>query len=416
MSSKIAKIIFSLPISLLLIAITVINIRLHHSPETKVIGNDTINYELLKELHALKHALDNGADASMQKIYPEGYLFMNSIYALAWCTFMDSLSPGSVLLKEGYKEIEKSWSKINSETGRAPFDKELSIPFGAFYTGWSNYVLGRKLKLESPKARKEAGIVIFKNNCKSIATALQQRTYPASYYGMAWPADATVCIASLSLHDQLFPAQYTEVINRWLNDVKSKTENHGLIPHAVDPSSGKGIGSARGCSQSLMLIFLKDIDADFAAQQFKLYKTNFVDTLLGLSSIREYAKNESGMGDVDSGPVLFNQGSVATIVGAHTLQLYGENELAQELQSIIRAFSFPINYGDRKTHLFGLLPMADAFIAWGHSNYKTGIVHKPNFTAFHLYSTLLFVLLSLFLWVLIRSRKPSSKKSLSIPW
>lgn len=416
MLNHILRLLFVLPIIILLVGVVTVNIRLNYIPPIEVVKGDTLNTDLLKELRGLKSTLYEGADIDMQKIYPEGYLFINALYGLAWCNFLETTkSKPSIYFKEGHDEIQNAWNKINSEIGRAPFNQELSLAFGAFYTGWSTYVLGKKLKIEQPTNRNEIDVALFKQQCERIDSAIHEKIYPVSYYGAAWPADAVVCIAALSLHDQIFPAKYNSSIKNWVTKVKATLDPYGLIPHAVDPLNNEPIETARGSSQSLMLIFLKDIDQEFASQQFKIYQANFLDSKLGVSGIREYPKDDDGFGDIDSGPVIFELGSASTIVGMYTLHLYGEHKAAAEIRSMIEAFGFPFQNEESKEYLFGLLPMADAFIAWGHSTTGTKSF-DTDFTNFKQYSLVIVLILILMLWFLFKPKRASSAKSLHIPW
>jgi hypothetical protein len=393
-----------------------INIRLHYSPTISRIGNDTINHDVVKLLRGLKNAATKNADVDMQNLYPEGYVFFNALYGLAWCNFLEHLNTQAeqIYYDEGRTEIQNCWNKINSTTGHTAFNEELPLAYGAFYTGWSSYLLGKKLSIEQPLDRDENEIIQFKRDCERIHAALQERIYPVSYYGGAWPADVVVCVASLSLHDKLFPVKYTNSIAAWLGKVKTKLDSHGLIPHAVHPLDYTPTENARGSSQSLMLIFLKDINADFARQQFQLYKNIFVDNKLGLTGIREYPKDEFGIGDVDSGPVVLQLGTAATIVGMHTMHLYKENNIATDLRNMIEGVGFPLELNERKIYLFGLLPMADAFIVWGHSALAVNEI-ETSFAEFHLYSSIAGLIFASLLWLFLR-RKPSSGGFLHIPW
>jgi hypothetical protein len=75
----------------------------------------------------------------------------------------------------------------------------------------------------------------------------------------------------------------------------------------------------------------------------------------------------------------------------------------------------PFQKDESKTYLFGLLPIADAFIAWGHSamDMKSS---ETSFTSFHIYSLVLILILSALLWFLFKPKKPSSEGSLHVPW
>jgi len=316
-----------------------------------------------------------------------------------------------------FRSITTAYSKINSGIGRAPFDPILPIPYGAFYMGWSSYVLGRKLSLEPVAQRSKSEVKLFNYQCKVIASALKAHFYPASYRGHAWPADAFVCLASLSLHDKLFATQYSHAIADWVFHAKANVDSVGLIPHAVYASSGRPLQSSRGSSLSLMLIFLKSIDKDFALQQFKLYQKYFVDTRLGLQGIREYRSGDYGIGDVDSGPVIFQMGASATIVGMGTNALYDEHKTSSTIRNSVEAFGLPIeNSREEKCYLFGALPIADGFIAWAHSFDRPPSTNDSSFIVFHLYSSGAVILLLLLIWYIWKPKKPSSVKSLHVPW
>ncbi len=397
-------ILFSLPIVVLLVGIIYVNIRIDYPPQVETIGCNLINDDLLKELKGLKQALQADADIDMQKVYPEGYVFINALYGLAWCNFLTNKNKQDTYFNEGHVEIQQSWDKINSEFGRSSFDENLPLPYGAFYTGWSTYLLGKKLGIEQAKDRKLNEVNLFQQQCELINSSISKNIFPSSYPGGAWPADPVICIAALSLHDRLFEAKYRSAIKAWLAKVKTKLDGHGLIPHSVNHLNNEPTETARGSSQSLMLIFFKDIDAKFARGQFKLYTANFLDKKLGLTGIREYPKDDYGIGDIDSGPVIFGLGAAATIVGMQTLYLYEEQRATSEIHSMIETFGFPYQNDESKTYLFGLLPMADAFIAWGHStmNMKS---FEANFTAFHIYSLILALVLGFMLWFLFKRKK-----------
>lgn len=387
----------------IMIIIVIVNVRLGFQPEVMIDQGDTIQYELVKELRGLKRAIYNNADLEMQNIYPEGYVFLNAVYALAWTSFLRNVEHNSYF-DEGYAEIQKAWLKIYSVEGRSQFSEDLLLPYGSFYNGWSSYVLGSKLRLEGAARRRDQEVQLFKQQCNSMADAVQRETYPSSYHGGAWPADVMLCVASLSLHDQLFEPQYKDVIEKWLSEVNKRLDSNGVIPHSVHPASGKPKENARGSSMALMLIFLHDIDLQFAQGQFRLFKENFLDTIMGLTGIREYPKGYAGSGDVDSGPVIFGFGGAATIVGMQTLSLYGDHSSGLRIRNAVEALAFPAQKEDHKQYLFGALPMVDAFIAWSHSRMKTP-TQTPSFVHFHLYSMVLFALLSILFWMLALKQK-----------
>lgn len=156
---------------------------------------------------------------------------------------------------------------------------------------------------------------------------------------------------------------------------------------------------------ALMLIFLRDIDFQFAQDQFRLFNKNFVDSQFGLTGIREYATGQSGNGDIDSGPVILGFGGAATIVGMQTLSLYGEDESGLKVRNAVEAFGIPIQREAHKQYLGGKLPIADAFIAWGHSRMKNKITHRPLFLRLHIISLLVVALISVLFWKIISNQQ-----------
>lgn len=369
-----------------------INISLYYQPEIKEVEGSEVNYDVLLQLRHIKKEIDGGAASEMQQIYPEGFVFLHSLYALTWSDFLTDINPNSSLFEEGFKEITRSCESVNSEEGRYAFSPYQPLEYGAFYVGWNTYLLGRKLKLSMNNAR---DVTDFKRGCKQIAEFIRtsETPYASSYPELAWPADMVVCVAALSLHDKIFEPSYRKVIDLWLMKIKSRLDANGLIPHGVDWRSGNSQAGARGSSLSLMLIFLHDIDQSFSRKQFEIYNTLFVASRFGLPCIDEYPQGEWGMGDIDSGPVILGAGGAASIVGMRTLAIWSEEEKAIGIRNGIEAFGLAFKNENEKSYLFGTLPIADAFITWAHSGIKPARQDSPSVMVFHVYSAFIVITL-----------------------
>ena len=405
------RIALASPFIILVVMVSFINVRLFIGPPTS-----SPNARLLKELRSLKEELNAGADVKMQELYPEGYVFINALYGLSWCNYLRAVSPDATTYAEGHTEIASALKRIQSSAARSRFTKYLRPEYGAFYQGWSNYLLAQKLAIEPVADRDTAEVKSYLVTCDSIASAISDKTYPPSYGGAAWPADVLLCVASLAKHDKLFESKFTSTIKHWTDKVKARLDSSGMIPHGVSPANGSVLEAARGSSQTLMLIFLKDIDPDFAHQQYQLFRDRFIDTTLGLTGIREYSRGHSGFGDVDSGPVVLGYGASATIVGMSTLSVYGDLGNTARLSMLVDSFGLVFENASQRFYLMGILPIADAFIAWGHSLKIENAPEDVSFTTFHLYSVLLLGVLILFVWILIKKDKHDSANVLTIPW
>ena len=394
------KIIVAAPFIVLCALILLINTRLLFGPSTT-----PSSIRLLKELRSLKSEINNGADVNMQQLYPEGFVFLNALYGLAWCNFANASKESESLYAEAHTQIQLSWERIDSPLGRSNFTRELSPEYGAFYLGWNNYLLAKKLLLEPASNRSPSELIKYQATSDSIAAALTNHTYPVSYYGAAWPADVVVCMASLAAYDKLIDDRYHPLILNWVSQVKARYDDHGMIPHMVVPGTGQPDGSARGSCQSLMLILLREIDNGIGEQQFQSFKSNFLAARFGLTGVREFPVGHWKYGDVDSGPVVLGFGAASTIVGATALSVYGDYENASRISQFIEAAGVPIETTENRYYLFGTLPIADAFITWGHSLTLNTQEVEASFVRFHIYSMLALIPLLLFTWILVRPGK-----------
>ncbi|GAA5042805.1 hypothetical protein GCM10011506_45690 [Marivirga lumbricoides] len=379
-----------------------INLKLHSENYSK----QEVENDIVLQLNFLEDELKSHDLAGrMQQIFPEGNVFINALYGLSWCE-LALASPGNTkLTNKALNEALFAYNSIDSDKTRLTFPNYLNPENGIFYDGWRNYLLSKILLLKTSFENKEKYLAQYKTQSNLIATALEESKTPylQSYAGHSWPADMFVAMASLSHYQKVFDETYAPLIKRWLTEVKNNLDTKtGLIPHKVDFQSAHTIEGARGCSIGLILRMLGEIDYGFAEDQFKIADSLFIETTFGLPSMREYPVGEFGLGDIDSGPVIFGVGFSGTIVMIGTLAMYGEANLAEQQYKTIHAFGFDKVRNDQKKYLFGILPMADAFIAWGRAtmlNYYQNVKHNKGswYFSFHLYS-LLFCLL---IWLLL---------------
>ena len=339
-----------------------INYRLYYEPSQVMKDRDTINNDALSQLRYLRDALEQGADVKMQGWYPEGYMFFNTMYGLAWCDFAASLDKRSILYAEAHVEAQRACNNVYSEAGRAVFDQSMSLPYGAFYSGWSSYLLGKKLSIELPSKRDSSELKLFHTSCENISKAVSDNPFPESYYGSSWPVDAMLCVAALSLHDKLFHPDYQPVIDQWWQKVNLHLDPSGLIPHKVHPTTGAPLENARGSSQSLMQCFLPEIVSGHHG--FETYRKLFLNDFAGLYGVLEYPRGTTGEGDVDSGPIIMGMGGAATIVGIRAMYANGDFENYHTLRNSTEALAFPLKNEGRKKYLLGKLPIVDAFLVW----------------------------------------------------
>lgn len=354
--------------------ITWININLYfedYSPDEK-------RADIIRQLNFLESDLKNNQlGIQMQGIFPEGYVFINALYGLSWCELgLSDINKNAKLRERAIHEALYAYDEINSEKANWTFDEDLIPKYGIFYCGWKNYLLSKILSIDTTFQGYELYINEFKSQCNSIvhALAISKSPFLQSYKDQSWPADMFVAVASLCNHDKIFKPKYKNEIEAWLQNVMNRLDPvTQLIPHKVSSETGETVQGARGCSLSLILRMLAEINSGFAKEQFKIFNDKFVSTTFGLPSLREYPTGQHGFGDVDSGPVIFGVGFSGTIVMIGTFYKMDSGYFAERQYKTINAFGFGRVTGDQKKYLFGKLPIADAFIAWGRA---TGILYQ----------------------------------------
>jgi len=103
------------------IVLIYINYALLHGATCKETENGLENTEVIYLLNHIKTKLDEGAADEMQSIYPEGFVFLYSLYGLSWASVGQTLKPNSQLHQKAIQEIEIALANIHSENGKTPF-------------------------------------------------------------------------------------------------------------------------------------------------------------------------------------------------------------------------------------------------------------------------------------------------------
>jgi hypothetical protein len=344
---------------LLSVVLLVVNARLYTGSKTD---------DVPAQLHFIRSALDAGAGGAMQGYFPEGYFFSHVLYGLAWV----NVGLGDAGFQtEALREARWALAQLESSEGRAPFSPALNPPYGVFYNGWTNGLRGGILKLQPSDTHDPEEVTAFEETTAALAAAFNASDTPflQAYLGQAWPVDSTVAVASLHLHDVLFPPLYSETIQRWLSAAKAHPDPAtGLLPHRVDAVTGAMLEGARASSQSVISRFLPEIDPVWGRDQYRRFRDTFVTTIGGIPGVLEYPVGVNGFGDVDSGPLLAGVSLSATVVTVASARVERDAALYEPLLDVGEVLGLPVTLGDSKRYAFGALPVGDAFLAWAKSS------------------------------------------------
>ncbi|MCE7991871.1 MAG: hypothetical protein HEP71_07820 [Roseivirga sp.] len=360
--------------------------------------------DIVLQLNFLEKKLkEDDLGKNMQSIFPEGYVFIYALYGLTWAELAaNELNQAAELQLRAVNEALYAYQSVDSGTGQGVFQKSLSPEYGIYYSGWRNYLLAKLLSIPGDHKEITRYKSLFKRRCDEIAQAFRKHKSPylSSYSDQSWPADSFLAIASLAIHDQLFGPVYKNDIADWLQKVKQRLDSDtNMLAHKTHPESGSVLETPRGGSMALMLRLLAEIDTELARSQYALFKQHFVSTALGLPMVREYPKGSFGLGDIDSGPVILGTGFAGTIVSIGTFKVFGEAERAHRQYSTVTAFGLARTDEVAKSYLLGMLPMADAFIAWSRTAPTLIDSEEPDNSgslwrfSFHLKSLLILILL-----------------------
>ena len=377
-------------------AIISLNYRLYNRVKIVEDEQGKVNIAVVKQLHFLQNEIANGMAVRQQELFPEGLIFVHTNYALAWVDVLKTIKPNTDLYNNGRNEVLKSIEILNEGTTKNIFSANLKPENGVFYNGWKAYVEGKYLELEGlglgdwgleirhsgahkgiVQAENVAVLQDYKTTCAALATAFQTRLndtianniFLESYAGGIWTCDNVVAIAALKRFahlekDEKIAQSIDKLVKNWTAKLKSAYATR-LTSHTINIHTGLEQEEARGCSQSLILCFLPELDSVFARKHYDIYIKNYKDSHFGLPFFREYAKNmPQGEGDVDSGPVVWQVGAVASLMAQKAAKLNGDYATANALRNESECFGFAYANANDKYYLCGKIPIADCFLAW----------------------------------------------------
>jgi hypothetical protein len=177
------------------------------------------------------------------------------------------------------------------------------------------------------------------------------------YPGECYPADMLWAVAAIQRAARLDGAQHDELANRLLKSFEGRLKTaDGLPGFQADSRSGRLMQGARGCANSGIVLFAFELDPKVAGQWYGDYEKNFwKDTgwVVGFTEMPRDA--HSDFEDVDSGPVFFQIGSVASAFGIGAAKTAGRIDHAAPLTLEVVAASWPTPFGFLVPGLMGRL-------------------------------------------------------------
>lgn len=294
--------------------------------------------------------------ARMQELFPEGEFFTWALTGLA----AGSLARQGIDREEHLALLDEAITRTGRPEVAHRFGSHPEpLRHGAFFHGWRLLLLTEQAALTGDPAHRAE----MSDQAEAVVSTLAETPFPTSYPGEAWPCDVVVALAAAHRADAVSPVpRLAETTELWFAAAREHRDpDTGLLVHRV------GEHRARATSQSIIQVFLPDVDAELAGREWPRFKEHFLTRELGLVGIREHAHGVDGVSDVDSGPLVAGVSLSASAVTLAAARRNGDLELATVLDREAELFGVPLPLPGGRASALGLLPVGDAFLAWARS-------------------------------------------------
>lgn len=308
------------------------------------------NRSIKNQINYLSQILDKGYDDKLQRRFPEGKLFSNSLLALSTIEYCDTNGKAH----EKYARIvDNCIKRIQSKNALGIFNPNMEPKYGMFFNGWSNYVYSTYKKSSLFNfSRIQSSVIEQSDIIESRLASTQNDSLRLldTYAESNWPADNLIGIISLS---------DDELKENWIKTIlETAKHKSGLIHH-----TGSNPSKIRGSSSAMITFCLSEAKYSNIEEYSSQFANLFADSYLGVQLIKENEDGSNNM-DVDSGPVIFGYGSSATIMNIKTQASLG-NSSSKYTYALMNLISLPVNIFKKKYHILKKEPMLDLFMLWG---------------------------------------------------
>lgn len=183
---------------------------------------------------------------------------------------------------------------------------------------------------------------------KGLAAELERAKYHVldDYPGECWPNDVLWSVAAIQRAAALEGTNQAALAKGLMGALDGPLSVDGLPAYKVDKDTAQVFERPRGCGNSGILSFAAELDAPTAARWYREHEKKFWKQNLWLAGFREWpAGTRDIYGDVDSGPVAFEFGSVASAFGIGAAKASGRMDHAATLTLEAVACSWPTPFG-----------------------------------------------------------------------
>lgn len=184
---------------------------------------------------------------------------------------------------------------------------------------------------------------------QALADELMRAPYPLrdDYPGECYPVDVLWSVAAIQRAARLEGTQHDELAKKLIAALDGPIKTAQDLPaYQIDAPTGHRLQEARGCGNSGLLLFAPELDAPTARRWYDAYEKHFWKNNGWIAGFTELPRGtRTDFMDVDSGPVLFELGSVASAFGIGAAKRAGRLAHAAPLTWEAVACSWPTPLG-----------------------------------------------------------------------
>lgn len=152
-----------------------------------------------------------------------------------------------------------------------------------------------------------------------------------TYPGERYPVDNAVALAGLAWHSRATGRDDAALLAGWARDFPRFLDaDSGLLVQSVD-ASGRPVDAPRGSGTFFAAWFLAPVIPDLSRELWRGARAAQYRETLGFGTMREYPAGVFGLGDIDSGPVIFGQGVSATGFAIGVARAHGDERAYRRL-------------------------------------------------------------------------------------
>jgi len=190
-------------------------------------------------------------------------------------------------------------------------------------------------------ASHDALIAAYERRLLASDTGLIE-TYPNE----AYPTDVAAVAAAIAVHGRATGVNHARVLGHWLERVRTRQidAKSGFVFQRMSATSGHPHDAPRGSGTGLAAYYAGFVDRGLAEQLAQaLFRHEM--TFGGFGAIGEYAEGHVGLGDIDSGPVLFGVSVSATGFALAPARALGHHASFEHLYRTTALFGLPTTLG-----------------------------------------------------------------------